>query len=259
MLNTILQENQYSYNNLGRYTEAKTLVIEQVLSGKVLFSLKGKEFIIEPGQTFIYSQNEESSYRLDSSFCDSAEIRYINLTHPPSALSADKLREKLGPVFVLEPESEPELRFKALISDFDNGLLTDRFKNSERCYAFLMSLIAWHSQEQTKMDPFERAREWILDNYTRPISTKEIAYEVGISREHLTREFKQRFGESPRSMLNNLRMGRALQLLKTTTIPIDTVASKSGFSNAPALVRHCKARFSDAPNTLRQRAQKAFH
>lgn len=75
-----------------------------------------------------------------------------------------------------------------------------------------------------------KAREYIEDNLTRPITLEEIASSASMSAYHFTRSFKAAVGCSPVKYVWGLRVERAKRLLNTTMMPLADVALASGFS-----------------------------
>lgn len=77
-----------------------------------------------------------------------------------------------------------------------------------------------------------RALEFITDNLEQPngIALNVIASEVGMSRYHFSRVFKESMGVSPFNYILRQRIERAKKLLTETDLPIADVALQSGFS-----------------------------
>lgn len=242
----------YDFDNRVRQSDAEVLVVEHVISGNLRFECAGKEVLIGPSQAFIFAHGEASRYWIDTTLCDCVEVRYAAFIHPPSGLSAAALRVRLGQVFELPKRSEASEALLHLIETYRSGRTTGRFANSRLSYDLLMRLLTWSTQEETVQDPIERTREWLLDHYTQAVGIKEVAYHIGISREHLTRQFSERFGETPGSMLGRLRMERAEQLLRLTYLPMQEVARRSGFGHVDTLTRQCRARHGKTPLQLRE-------
>lgn len=241
----------YVWDNRERKGIGEALVIEQVMAGFIEFEVNGRRVEAGARDVYTFTYGEASSYRIAADKCDTVEIRYASFLYPPEGMTAAALRARLGPVFNLPQGAEPSDRFGQLLDAFVGARLTDRFLNSRMSYDFLMSLMSWSARAERLLDREARAREWLLDNYTRPVGIKELAYAMGVSREHLTRTFSQRYGESPGAMLDRLRRARAQQLLRLTHLSLDEVARQSGFGHADTLARHCRRAFGKSPGALR--------
>lgn len=85
----------------------------------------------------------------------------------------------------------------------------------------------------------------------RPIITVgQLAQDAGISREHYSRRFKERYGMPPGAFLLNQRLNQARDLLRYGMSPAEA-AYVTGFSDQSHLNRHFKARFGIPPGRYR--------
>ena len=76
------------------------------------------------------------------------------------------------------------------------------------------------------------AKDFLSENYNTDTNLTDLAGMVGLSRYHFTREFKASFGLPPHQYILNMRVKKACDLLKTTTMPITDIAlvSRAGSS-----------------------------
>lgn len=74
-------------------------------------------------------------------------------------------------------------------------------------------------------------RQYMQDNYARPITLDDLSKEFSISKYHLQRQVKKYLGQSPADYLITLRLTHSKELLRTTELPISEVAFASGFNN----------------------------
>lgn len=65
-----------------------------------------------------------------------------------------------------------------------------------------------------------------------PPAPDELAGEIGVSRRHFFRAFKQSTGKSPAAYMADLRLKRALDLLRATNRPVTEIALECGFSSS---------------------------
>ncbi|WP_307817769.1 helix-turn-helix domain-containing protein [Nocardia acididurans] len=66
------------------------------------------------------------------------------------------------------------------------------------------------------------------------------------------RAFKAEVGTTPRRWLDAQRTARARELLETTDLPVETVASRSGFGSVTALRVHLRAATGTTPADYRR-------
>jgi AraC-like DNA-binding protein/quercetin dioxygenase-like cupin family protein len=73
----------------------------------------------------------------------------------------------------------------------------------------------------------------------------------GVSPAYLARTFRRALGQTPTEYLNELRLRRAAQLLRTTTSEIVDVAEECGFGNLSYFYRRFRARHGCPPKMFR--------
>ncbi|WP_330961817.1 helix-turn-helix domain-containing protein [Photobacterium sp. 53610] len=84
-----------------------------------------------------------------------------------------------------------------------------------------------------------------------------LADRVVMTRRTFTRQFHKATGISVGEWLLSERLQRSQELLETTTLPIDSVASQAGFASATSLRDHFKRKFSVTPSEWRRSFQIA--
>jgi AraC family transcriptional activator of mtrCDE len=89
------------------------------------------------------------------------------------------------------------------------------------------------------------------DNYT----VESLADIAAMSRATFARHFEKCFNRTPMDYLRDVRLRRAAQLLQVSTIPIDSVASKIGYSSRSHFSKAFGEQFGSSPAEFR----KQFH
>lgn len=93
---------------------------------------------------------------------------------------------------------------------------------------------------------------WIGDHLQEQITVADMARRLHISRRTLDRNFRAVTGSSPLQWLLYQRVQAAQQLLETTDLPIDAVATATGFNTGLSLRAHFKRTLGIAPQHYRQ-------
>ena len=83
-------------------------------------------------------------------------------------------------------------------------------------------------------------------------SVGQWAARMGVSREHLTRVFRQQTGRTPRLFLEWCRLREACRYLKETPMSVKQVASEVGFSAPSDLSRVFRRRLGMSPRRFRE-------
>jgi transcriptional regulator GlxA family with amidase domain len=96
-----------------------------------------------------------------------------------------------------------------------------------------------------------RARDWALQNLDRPIALDELAKVCSVSKRTFTRKFRDETGISPMQWLLEQRIQRARELLETTDLTIDRVATEAGFGTSAALRQQFRQTLRVTPHAYR--------
>lgn len=98
----------------------------------------------------------------------------------------------------------------------------------------------------------KQAMLFIMSNYPEKIKIDALAAQIGITRNYLTKSFQKELGVSPQEFLINIRMERAAELLTSTSLPVNEVAAKVGYSDALAFSKKFKEEYNLSPKSYRE-------
>ncbi|MDF2936833.1 MAG: hypothetical protein K0Q90_2206 [Paenibacillaceae bacterium] len=94
---------------------------------------------------------------------------------------------------------------------------------------------------QSSANPFVRmARQYMQDNYSRNISTAEIAAHVKLNRSYLSELYSRETGETLSDALSRIRMEAAKELLKEGRLKVYEVAEAAGYSDSKIFTKAFK-------------------
>ncbi|MBJ9865137.1 MULTISPECIES: AraC family transcriptional regulator [Citrobacter] len=93
---------------------------------------------------------------------------------------------------------------------------------------------------------FERVRDYLHDNYMRPVTLDELARVASLSPWHFQRQFKAHFHVTPHQMLMAIRLWRAKGFL-TLGMPAADVAAATGLTDQSHLTRAFTHRYGITP------------
>jgi AraC-like DNA-binding protein len=112
-------------------------------------------------------------------------------------------------------------------------------------------------QEPAKggLSPFDLKRvvAIIEDRLGDPPSLDEMAREIGVSRRHFSRAFKQSTGKSPHAFVAAHRLARAVDLLRTTELSATEIAFDCGFASSSHFTYAFKRAYGTGPLEFRRR------
>ena len=85
--------------------------------------------------------------------------------------------------------------------------------------------------------PIERVQEWVRNNLQADLSVASLAQQAHMSRRNFVRAFRRETGMTPIEYVEAIRVEMARGLLEETNLPLQRVASRSGFANTEGLRR----------------------
>ena len=169
------------------------------------------------------------------------EFKPVKLYPASSALAREchRLLEDVAPQFNLDHRSQL-LRVAAAI-------LSAEFRNvhSHR--------VGFIRVEEHMMQVFEKLSAWELLN----LSVGELADRFGCSRRHLNRLFHHHFGVSVATLRMEMRLSKAVSLLRDPDSKIIRVAEECGFNHLGLFNTCFKRRFGTSPGQWRKAAAQA--
>ncbi len=102
-----------------------------------------------------------------------------------------------------------------------------------------------------------RALAAILANPEGDLTLEALAREAGMSRSAFASRFHAAFERSPIEFVKEMRLKLAARLLRTTDLPVKSVARKVGYASRSYFSRAFKARYELDPATFRQAGSDA--
>jgi len=125
-----------------------------------------------------------------------------------------------------------------------------RFVNA---FASLLTIASsWRAPKTSTSAPatLVEARDYLHDHLVRDVSLAELAQIAGLSKFHLLRVFRERFGLTPHAYQLQQRILRAKQLLRV--LPIADAAAQCGFADQSHLHRVFRSLVGTTPGSYSQ-------
>ncbi len=108
-----------------------------------------------------------------------------------------------------------------------------RLQNSASVYKVLIDLYTSSKQNQSAADAHPsllRGKHCIEQFYATPLTQKDIADAAGVTSQYLCRLFQTHMHTTPITYLNQIRIEHAKHLLSTSSLPIQTIGERVGFT-----------------------------
>ncbi len=93
--------------------------------------------------------------------------------------------------------------------------------------------------------------DWLVEHLDQPLRLEEVASKFGLSGRTLQRRFREQTGDSPHRWLVSQRLGRARELLESTGLSVERVATESGLGSAANLRKHMARQLGTTPRAYR--------
>lgn len=125
--------------------------------------------------------------------------------------------------------------------------------------AFLYHILA-EFEARTAFIPLDKKKDegltaivrYILDNFTKEISLKDLADKMGYSYNYLSAIFNEYFGANFSDVVNSYRINFADDLLHTTTLSIAEIAEKAGYDSIRSFNRNFQKYKGKSPSDARE-------
>lgn len=225
--------------------------INLILEGKITLRCDDKKITAKGGDCVIFNSNELHQ-GLDGERC-----RFLCVILSPSFFDADYVifTNKVRDDFIA---NEIQHIFNA--ADKNTDAMSAVIKGHS--YLLVAHLIENYAekklgknrymQHQKNMSRINDAIKYIEQNYTDSISTKRLAKLTNVSEGHFCHIFKEAIGKTAIEYQTNLKLNKAVDLLKTTDMTVLEIAMQCGFSDANYFVRIFKKYKNCTPGALRR-------
>ncbi len=192
------------------------------------YRLKGGEgFLICPGQITLYSAEEEDPWKYVWMEFDGIRVaEYLMragleqdqpVYHPRTAEEGNRIRDHM--LYFTRNSDRSPLHLVGHLS-------------------LLLDELAEYSDN--RQDPERGDRQdfyiheavvYIQQNYQRELTVDEVATFVNLNRNYFSRKFKEKMGCTPQEFIIRQRLTSAAELMRSTSLPIKTIAAQCGYSN----------------------------
>ena len=127
----------------------------------------------------------------------------------------------------------------------------------EICAGLLQEILLAGSGFSGRTDPCEKrirqAVSWLHLHMQTPIDWKQLAEQFGFSERSFVRHWRNCMHESPHQYLVSLRMAEAKRLLAETSIRLEEIAGKVGYTSLESFGFAFRKRFGMSPGSFRRR------
>jgi len=239
------------YDNRRR--EPRGMVVFQyVTAGEMIYRDATGRYVVGPDSAAMFSHGEASSYGVAAPSRQRFATQWVGLRGAGLLEHVNDLRRAYGSVFRFEGDHAVRDVMRELMRSADPRAACDPLVLAEQVHQFILRLMR-HAQQtrQQSLTPVERAIDDLLRFPVSTWSLKDLARRHRVSREHLSRVFTERHGQSPGAYLAAKRFRRATELLRQTSLPVAAIARQAGYGSAHSLARHLRQTVGMSPTEYR--------
>ncbi|ROR89383.1 GlxA family transcriptional regulator [Nocardioides aurantiacus] len=95
--------------------------------------------------------------------------------------------------------------------------------------------------------------DWALAHLEEQVTVEAMAAHAGMSRRNFTRRFGEATGASPAQWLTSRRLDESRRLLERSTLPVGTIAARTGFGSAVTFRQRFADAYGTTPTSYRRR------
>ena len=228
-----------------------------VLTGKAVFHIDRESHEVQPGDLIIANRNE-----LHAGYSTAVPYEAALLVFDPSDLSRE-LGEMNRP-FRSPIRDDPTVRRMVMdiFAAWEERALGYRALCRARVTELLVYLCRRYGtesvpardavQRRRELERLQPALDYIEQNYAERISVAQLAQLLCLSPDRLGHLFRDGVGLAPLQYINEIRLRKAMNLLKTEEYTVTEVAQAVGFFDYNHFGRLFRRRYGCTPNQVRQ-------
>lgn len=230
-------------------------VVQFTLAGEILYRDQAGSQTVGPGTLLLFSYGDQTAYGQPTPLQNPYTCHWTSLFGAGVTAHLRAIIARHGPIHHVGLNHPLAHQHNQLIDLAEPGRAIEPTDLAAAIHHFVMNLHDWAEMRfKEKLAPVEMAIQSILRLPHTPQSLKEIAAQFGVSREHLSRTFRENVGRAAHDVLAQAKCNRALELLKQTRLPVAEVARQAGYANPHSLARHVRKATGHSPTAYRDRA-----
>lgn len=210
-------------------------LLMHTLSGSVRLALPDRESVLGSGNAVLYQPGAPQDFGGNASSA-SWEVVWAHFVPRPDWLELVRWSELApGVLHMWAPKSSLLDRIEACLLEADRLAVSGLPQAHRLALNALETALLWLdilSPARRRLDPrVVETLGYLSHNLHRRVPVGELAHAVHLSPSRLAHLFRQETGMTPRGYAERQRLGRAMQLLEVTLLPVNEVARQAGFEN----------------------------
>lgn len=254
----------------------KKSALYYIFSGELCFSLPNETIRLPPGTAVLLEKDTAYSVRAaeDCDYCYfhfiMSELKQEELHFMKSGddLHAVKLRPRETGVFI--PPATPinvsrEQVEHLAVSALRHVPCSREFDKTRLDLTLLRLLLLIGEDSATPMrdapalkskNTYLAMRDYIEAHYPEPLSLAIVSERMNVSSQYAARVFRRHAGQSVTTFLQNVRLGKAQELLRYTPLSVSEISYAVGFSSPYYFTRTFRRIVGTSPSAFRRAARE---
>lgn len=241
-----------------RRSNYDSFLLSYTYDGSGILEYEKHIYTLTPGSGFLIDCRIPHYYHTESDYWTHGDIHF-------NGINADyffDLWKESGNVTYSISFNEFQEQIEKLLYDYVNFSMERDLLVSSHLECLLLNLLC-HKKTVSKSTSVPENILYLIkymeSNYTLPLSLDSLADFSGLSKYHLSREFKRYTGKSPNEYLIELRLSNAKFLLSSTMLPCYRIGELSGIQDFNNFVRLFKKETGYTPTQYRKRVNEYTH
>lgn len=232
--------------------------LHYVREGKTLLHLNQKEIWAEKGNLVIANSND-----LHAGYCDGSHMEVLVMIFEMEAFSKELSDKNV----IFQSLIEKDKVIDNIMSEIYREYSSQRIGYRLVCKGELLRLIAHLVREYTveflteresdrrkkQLERLNLVLDYIQSNYTRQIGNGELADVLHLSEDRFNHLFKESMGMAPLQYINEVRIKKAMNLLKKKEGTVAEIADSVGFSDYNHFGRQFRRYYGCTPSEILKR------
>lgn len=234
--------------------------LHYVVSGQTTLKLEQEEFKARKGDLVIANSNI-----LHEGFCDGTFMETLVVIFD----MADFSRELADKNIIFQPLIRNDPEIVRIMQNINEELTRQEIGDRLVCKGYLLQLVAYlvrnyalemldkgdSLRRRKKLERLNIVYQYIESNYSGPISNRELAGLIHVSEGRFSHLFKESTGMAPLQYINEVRLKKAMNLLKRGNYTATEVADAVGFSDYNHFGRLFRRTFGCTPIEVRENSR----
>lgn len=229
-------------------------ILHYVVCGEGILYVNKKKYTIHKNDLFLLPPNIETEYLAQPE--NPWQYYWVGF----NGITAQKILKLCGfidDVYVLSNNNSAEIieLLKKISSQKKNDPATEYLLLG---YLYqLFAILIRNNSQQTKPvetdDYIRKAIRYINEKYNTNINVGNVATYVGLERSYFFKLFKKNMGISPQKYIINVKLNKALELLKSSNFSLNEICYICGFNDYPHFCKYFKKTYFIPPKEYRKK------